>query len=624
MWLFTVPVLKIAIKCGIGLSSVFLVIQVIRWYFQAQTPNPFAKDDRKPRRDYIFDQKKRDAVIKQGFSIEKVPEDLDAIIIGSGIGGMTTASILAKAGRKVLVLEQHDQAGGCCHTFIDKGYEFDVGIHYIGKLGHQSLNKTLVDQISEGQIEWSPLNDVYDIVVIGTGENKRRYPVCKNEETWKNSLKGQFPKETVAIDKFFSLVQEASGNVRNSWIALKIVPLWFAKLLIKTGIINWISNLWTGTFKKTTLEIIQELTSDKDLQTVFSYCWGDYGTPPGESHFLMQAALNSHFYSGGYYPVGGASEIALNIIPVIERAGGKVLVRANVTEIIHNGSKVMGVKVEKGSETHVIQAPIIISNAGLYNTFLRLLPQHVASTSYYHKIATEMKPATGAMSIFIGLNASGEDLKLQRENIWAFPTNNSGSSFRDFCALSAEEAQDAEAPLMFVSFPSVKDPNWAKHPGREHKSTCTIVTMSNWNWFSKWADEPLKRRGDDYEEIKKSIGERLIEQACELYPQMRNHIDFVEIGTPVTNKTYLAQPHGEIYGLDHTMERFHPMMLAKLRPETDIQGLYLTGQDIFVSGFTGALFGGVLAAGAVLERNTLRDLMGIHKSIKIQKNKKKD
>ena len=63
-----------------------------------------------------------------GFKPQKVPEDLDAIIIGSGIGGLTTAVLLGRAGQKVLVLEQHDQAGGCCHTFVDKGYEFDTGI----------------------------------------------------------------------------------------------------------------------------------------------------------------------------------------------------------------------------------------------------------------------------------------------------------------------------------------------------------------------------------------------------------------------------------------------------------------------------------------------------------------
>ena len=112
-----------------------------RCSFYNRSKNPFKKDDRKKRRPYIIDQKKRDAILKQRFSMQKVPEDLDAIIIGSGIGALCTGAIMSKAEKKVLILEQHDQAGGCCHTFTDKGYEFDVGIHYIGDLGYSSLTK---------------------------------------------------------------------------------------------------------------------------------------------------------------------------------------------------------------------------------------------------------------------------------------------------------------------------------------------------------------------------------------------------------------------------------------------------------------------------------------------------
>ena len=139
-------------------------LQLNRWHSQGTVPNPFETDCRQGRKPYIHDQKKRDAVIKQGFSKEKIPTNLDAILIGSGIGSLTTAAIMSKAGKRVLVLEQHDQAGGCCHTFIDKGYEFDVGIHYIGEMGHQTLNKTLLDQICEGQVEWAPLDDDFDVV----------------------------------------------------------------------------------------------------------------------------------------------------------------------------------------------------------------------------------------------------------------------------------------------------------------------------------------------------------------------------------------------------------------------------------------------------------------------------
>ena len=90
MFLFTVPVLKIAIQVGIGLIALFVIIQVIRWSMQSNSPNPFTLDDRKPRRPYIVDQRKRDEILKQSFSPDKVPDQLDAIIIGSGIGGMAT------------------------------------------------------------------------------------------------------------------------------------------------------------------------------------------------------------------------------------------------------------------------------------------------------------------------------------------------------------------------------------------------------------------------------------------------------------------------------------------------------------------------------------------------------
>ena len=110
-----------------------------------------------------------------------------------------------------------------------------------------------------------------------------------------------------------------------------------------------------------------------------------------------------------------------------------------------------------------------------------------------------------------------------------------------------------------------------------------------------------------------------MDQACQLYPQIKDKIDYIEIGSPVTNKHYLAAPHGEIYGLDHGFDRFDPWTLARLRPQTDIPGLFLTGQDAMLCGFTGALFGGLLCTGAILGRHIMGDLENLH--ARIQKNK---
>jgi len=614
-WLFTVPVLKLAIMIAMLMGFIIMFIQIIRWSMQSKCPNPFERDIRVARKPYIHDQKKRDAVIKQGFSKDKIPDNLDAIIIGSGIGSMTTAAIMSRAGKKVLVLEQHDQAGGCCHTFIDKGYEFDVGIHYIGEMGHQTLNKTLLDQICEGQVEWAPLDDDFDVIQIGLGDEARKYPVATGTEAWKNLLHKQFPDEAKAIDKYFELLA-ASSKTSTIHGAMKLLPLWLVKIVLFTGILRFVTNIFRPEYTMSTLDLVEGLTSNKDLQAVFMYCWGDYGTPPSKSNFVMQAALNRHFMkAGAHYPKGGASEIAYNIIPVIEKAGGRVLVRVTVTDIVAKGAKACGVKVTKGKESMEILAPMVISSAGLYNTFERLLPKELADKSYYTQICKDLKPGVAAMNVFLGLNKSKAELGLKRQNTWAFTSNDLNKIGEDYFQLNVDEAMDADIPLLFVSFPSAKDPEWDNHPGRENKSTCAIVTLANWDWFKNWVDQPMKKRGDSYDEVKNSIGHQMIEQTCQLYPQIRDCIDFTEIGSPVTNTHYIAQPHGEIYGLDHSIERFDPLMVSKLRPATDIPGLFLTGQDILSCGFTGALFAGVLAAQAALGRNVMGDLISLHNKL---------
>lgn len=622
MWLFTVPVLKIAIQVGVGLCGIFLILQIIRWSFQSSAPNPFSKDSRQSRKPYVTDQKQRDQVLKQAFSTDKVPENLDAIIIGSGIGGLSTAALMAKTGKKVLVLEQHDQAGGCCHTFIDKNYEFDVGIHYIGKMGHPNINKTFLDQICDGQIEWQAMEDEYDVVSIGYGKENRKYPIVAGFENWKKLLKSQFPGEDEAIDTFFKLLDQYGGATMKS-VMLKMMPLSLSSVLCSSIFSRFFNTTWHGSKNKSTLEIVQGLTKNKDLQTVFCYCWGDYGTIPSRSHFSMQSVLNQHYQHGAYYPVGGASEIAFNIIPVIERSGGKVLVKANVQEILYNGKKVHGVLVKKGTEMYKIEAPLVISSAGIYNTFQKLLSPSVSEMSYFSQICRDLKPASAGMNVFLGLNVSNEELKLKAHNIWAFTTNDTGDSFQSYMDLDVEQALDAQVPLMFVSFPSAKDPNWKNHPGRANKSTCVIVTMANWSWYEKWAKKPVKRRGDEYDGIKNTIGEKLIDQVCMLFPQIRDHIDFKDIGTPVTNQYYLAQPYGELYGLDHDAGRMQPWMAARLRPKTDIPGLFLTGQDILSCGFTGALYAGLLTGSAIIGRNLMTDLVGLHKKLKEQDKSKK-
>ena len=227
----------------------------------------------------------------------------------------------------------------------------------------------------------------------------------------------------------------------------------------------------------------------------------------------MQALLTNHFAYGGYYPVGGASEIAFNMIPTIEAAGGRVLVRACVTDILmdETHSKVVGVKVKQGHTAYEIMAPMVISDAGVLNTIKKLLPpQGAKKYGLKQKILSRARHGLALMSVFIGLDGTMEELGLKRSNIWAFKDENLDQSVEEYMEKAPEDVVQETAPLMFVSFPSTKDKTYnERYPG---KSTCAIVTVCPYKWFEQWKDEKALHRSQDYEDFKNTIAKNLWER----------------------------------------------------------------------------------------------------------------
>ncbi|XP_065662016.1 all-trans-retinol 13,14-reductase isoform X3 [Hydra vulgaris] len=581
---------------------------VYSWYLNIgnKSKNPFSKECIRPHSPLVVGQDKRKAILKQKFLSASIPSELDAIVIGSGIGGLSCAALLAKAGKKVLVLEQHDQAGGCCHTFIEKGFEFDVGIHYVGEVEENTLMKIYIDQITEGQLKWAPVNDVIDLVEFNQINGERKTHKFLKGSAWKEELMRNFPNEHDAINKYFDAMKKARQIYSQTFI-IKMLPIWIAMILIKTGIFHLLSHL--PNFCSKSLDVfLNELTTNAELKAVLSYSFGDYGTQPRESPMIMHLILMHHFLNGAYYPVGGASEIAFNIIPVIEKTGGKVLTKANVVGFVMEDGRVTGVKIDGKSEP--IHAPVIVSAIGFINTLSKLPETYKLG---FTDVLPKVKSSHGAISIFVGLDGSNEELNLQATNTWAFTNTDFDKSLDEYFALPKEHAGLKDIPLLFISFPSSKDPSWnERYPG---KSNCTIVTFANWEWFGQWENEKKRKRGKEYEEIKMRIAERCWEQTLLYYPQLRNRRIYFEVGTPVTNKYYLGSNKGEIYGLDHSLDRFSLETIAKLRPCTKIPGLFLTGQDIATAGFAGALHSGLLTASAILSRNLQKDLIEIQREI---------
>ncbi|MCB1179977.1 MAG: NAD(P)/FAD-dependent oxidoreductase, partial [Leptospiraceae bacterium] len=280
-------------------------------------------------------------------------ENYDVIIIGSGMGGLTTASLLSKAGKKVLVLEQHYTAGGFTHSYSRKGYEWDVGLHYIGDVHKpNSPLRIMYDLITDGNLKWAYMDEVYDRIIIQDNE----YKFKAGAENFKSEILQHFPGEGEAIDKYLRLLTEVNYLAMPAFISERMTPEFFS------GVTSLLTQpILKKYFGQTTLQVLSEITSNQKLISVLTGQWGDYGLPPSRSSFAMHAVVAHHYLDGGNFPVGGASNIARTIEKVINKSGGKILTGKKVDEILIKSGKAVGVRIETGDE---ILAGQIVSATG--------------------------------------------------------------------------------------------------------------------------------------------------------------------------------------------------------------------------------------------------------------------
>lgn len=528
-------------------------------------------------------------VYKQALVADSRP--WDTIVIGSGIGGLATAALLAQRGQRVLVLERHYVAGGFTHTFERKGYEWDVGIHYVGEMQRKnSVLRRVCAAVSDGKMAWAPMPEVYDRAVFGAAGQETVYDFPAGRENLKSKLKGYFPGEETAIDRYFDRVDEVARASRGYFMekALPPAPAALAAPFLRRKFLK-LSD-------KTTWEVLSSLTKNEKLIGVLTTQYGDYGLPPRQSSFAIHAIVARHYYEGGSYPVGGAASIAESIFPVIEAAGGRVLVKAEVSEILTDGKQAIGVRLSDGTE---IRSRQVVSDAGVLNTFGRLMASEKSNAAGMAQKLGQVSPSLAHVCLYIGLKGSAAEHQLPQANYWIYPGYDHDKNIERY-------VQDPNAPLpvTYVSFPSAKDPSWeAKHPGI---STMEAVGFVPYQWFQKWEDTHWMKRGADYEALKERLAERLFENVYRMVPQIRGKVDYHEVSTPLTTRHFSNYAHGEIYGIDHTPARFR---LRWLRPTTPWKGLFLTGQDIVSVGFGGALMGGVLTASAMLGKNVLGEIL---------------
>lgn len=521
---------------------------------------------------------------------QRPPESsFDAIVVGSGIGGLACAAALARyGGRRVLVLERHYRIGGYTHAFTRPGYEWDVGVHYLGDLGPRGAVRGMFDRLTDGSLRWAPLPDVYDRISLG----ERSYDYVTGSRRFVSKMTSYFPGEGGAIARYVTLVKQVarSGSLYYVDRALPRAVSRVAGPLLRRSYLKYAT--------RTTLDVLRELTSNEELIAVLTGQFGDYGLPPSRSSFAIHAAVTSHYLGGAWYPVGGAGAIARAFAPVIEGAGGALVHSAEVSEVVVEAGRAVGVRMVDGK---TLRAPTVVSDAGAATTFGRLVPESErakpAMASLRESLA-KVSPSVGYLCLYLGFEQTDAELGLTGTNLWLYPDARHDANIARFL-----EDPASPLPLVYASFPSAKDPSFQERfPGR---ATVDLITLCPWDWVAKWKDTSWMKRGAEYEAWKAAFTERMLEVLFRAKPELRGKVAHAELSTPLTTRHFAGHPRGELYGLDHSPARYR----VPLRAQTPLAGLYLTGADLVSAGVAGGLVGGVMTSAAILGMRVLADVM---------------
>jgi len=474
----------------------------------------------------------------------------DVIIIGAGLGGLTAGAKLAKEGKKVLLIEQHSQPGGCATTFQRGDYTLEVGLHEMdGPSGRDIKMRIFNDLDIFNNIGFPRVPEFYRFI-----NGRHTVTVSHDPEEAVKTLSHEFPNETEGIRAYFDRI--LSPPKRNA-----------------------------ETEDKSVGEFLDSITGDEDLKLVLLGNLGYFHDDPYSlSLAYYSVAQGSYYTNGASFIRGGSQKLSDHLMAFIRNHGGEVLLSHKVTGISISGGMATGVTAGRKhtSEVKEFFADEIIAGNAMPN-ISDLLPEH-AGTELRNAYAG-LKPGASLFSLYLGFNRPVSDLGNRFYSTFVYD-----ESVRSQADILQNNRDDfSRRSFTFVDYGQI-DSGLAP-AGRSVGGVCCIDYLADWENLGK----------KEYEARKEYAAQTFIARLDKIIPGFRGIVDYYEVGTPGTIKRYTLNPEGAVYGFSQTPARKQVDALKSVENLHFASAWGKTG-----GGFSGAICGGYLCAINVLRRRPVR------------------
>lgn len=449
------------------------------------------------------------------------------VIIGGGLGGLTSGALLAKEGYKVTLLEQHSIVGGCATTFKRKGgFTCEVGLHEMDGVFSNPSIKRIFDTLDVyNNIEFIKPNEFFKI-----HSDFGEFIMPDGVENAKSALKKKFPNEIEAIDKYFNIISQISKSF------LKMSNLkWYDYLLLPF----MIAPIWKYKNKSVT-EVLDNLTKNEELKMILNANVVYYNDSPDTLSILLHSVAQSSYYEGGgYFIKGGSYKLSEYLGGVIKQNGGEIITKATVVKVSKNE-----VTYVQKNQNIMLKADIIISNIAPQDTYKLFNREYKEEKQISESITT----------IYFGFSKNLKEVYGE-------------GTYSNFILMEDKH-------LVFVDYSQIDAGLVDKT--KSFGEICLIDEFKNWDRLSKEA----------YKKQKEILLEECLSLLEIYYPNIKEMIEFAEVATPKTMVRYIRTPNGTAYGYKPTPKQFFRVPQIK---SDKINNLYFVGQFVIGGGFSSAI-----------------------------------